>query len=135
MSDVPDRWGFLQAAWRFASVLTGGPQGAAKVFQESVQEILRHPDLANPERTMLLFYSILRRRALKYPAACEHKGLTANLHKLNEPGRSALTLIYLDAMPAERIQRLLHLTERQLADNLGDARTALRQQTEATPAP
>ncbi len=48
MSDVPDRWAFLQTAWRFACVLTGSPQGAAKVFKDAVQEILRQHGCREP---------------------------------------------------------------------------------------
>jgi DNA-directed RNA polymerase specialized sigma24 family protein len=62
------------------------------------------------------------------PARCELEGTAAKLHKLPEPGRSALALLYLDALPASDIQHVLNLDERLLADAVDKTRSALRAQ-------
>lgn len=47
-------------------------------------------------------------------------------HQLEEPGRSALALFYLDAFTTEEIAKLLRMTEVQLADTLADGRLRLQ---------
>lgn len=74
------------------------------------------------------FSSSVRRRSLKFPARCELEGTAAKLHKLPEPGRSALALLYLGALPASDIQCVLNLDERLLADAVDKTRSALREQ-------
>jgi hypothetical protein len=128
MSDIPDEWVFLEMAWRFALLLTGCHEGTSKVFKDSVDELLRHPHPGDLERTRQLFYTIVRRRGLKFPARCELEGTPAKLHKLPEPGRSALALLYLDALPASEIQCVLSLDERLLAHAIDKTRSALRGQ-------
>ena len=128
MSDIPEDWFFLETAWRFALVLTGCQEGTAKVFKESVDELLRHPHPGDLERSKQLFFTIVRRRSLKFPARCELEGTAAKLHKLPEPGRSGLALLYLDALPASDIQHVLNLDERLLADAVDKTRSALRAQ-------
>ena len=128
MSDIPEDWFFLETAWRFALVLTGCQEGTAKVFKDSVDELLRHPHPGDLERSKQLFFTIVRRRSLKFPARCELEGTAAKLHKLPEPGRSALALLYLDALPASDIQHVLNLDERLLADAMDKTRSALRAQ-------
>jgi hypothetical protein len=128
MSDIPDEWLFLETAWRFALVLTGCHEGTSKVFKDSVNELLRHPHPGDSERTKQLFFTIVRRRSLKFAARCELEGTAAKLHKLPEPGRSALALLYLDALPASEIQCVLNLDERLLADAMDKTRSALRGQ-------
>jgi hypothetical protein len=128
MSDIPEDWFFLETAWRFALVLTGCQEGTAKVFKDSVEELLRHPHPGDLERSKQLFFTIVRRRGLKFPARCELEGTAAKLHKLAEPGRSALALLYLDALPATDIQHVLNLDERLLADAVDKTRSALRAQ-------
>lgn len=122
MSDVPHEWNFLESAWRFAAVLTGCEEGAAKVFQDSLEELLRHPHAGEPDRAGLLIYPILRRRCLKFPARCELTGFAARLHRQPEPARSALTLLFLDALPAENVQHVLGMNETTLATTLEQVR-------------
>jgi DNA-directed RNA polymerase specialized sigma24 family protein len=50
------------------------------------------------------------------------------LHKLPEPGRSALSLLYLDALSASEVQSVVNLDERLLADAVDKTRVALREQ-------
>jgi hypothetical protein len=128
MSDIPDEWIFLETAWRFSLLLTGCREGTSKVFKDSVDELLRHPHPGDLERTRQLFFTIVRRRSLKFPARCELEGTAAKLHKLPEPGRSALALLYLDALPASDIHCVLNLDERLLADAMNKTRSALRGQ-------
>jgi hypothetical protein len=127
MSDVPAEWMFLETAWRFAYLLTGCNEGTSKVFQDSVEELLRHPHPGDLERTRQLFFTAVRRRSLRFPARCELDGTAAKVHELTEPGRSALALLYLDALGAADIQRVLNIDERMLADAVDKARSALRQ--------
>jgi hypothetical protein len=128
MSDIPDDWVFLETAWRFALLLTGCYEGTSKVFKDSVDELLRHPHPGDLERTKQLLFTIVRRRSLKFPARCELDGTAAKLHKLPEPGRSVLALLYLDALPAPDIQCVVNLDERLLADAVDKTRSALREQ-------
>jgi len=126
MSNEPDEWDFLQTAWQFAHLLTGNEKGAAAIFDDSVAEVLKHPDSGDYERAKWLLFRVIRLRCLKYPAACELTGPAEKLHKLPEPGRSALAILCLDALDAEDIRRVLHLHERELVMALDKARAALR---------
>lgn len=125
MNTVPEEWSFLKTAWRFAFLLTGCEEGAAKVFQESVEEILRHPHRGDEERMARLFFQIIRRRALKFPARCELTGLLAKLHASPEPGRSAVILLALNALSEEHLRHLLDVDKRTLADAVERTRAAL----------
>ena len=127
MSDLPEEWVFLETAWRFAYLLTGCREGTSKAFKDSIEELLRHPHPGDLERTRQLFFTVLRRRSLKFPARCELEGTAAKLHELAEPGRSALALLYLGALPAVDIQRVLSIDERLLAEAMDKARSALRE--------
>jgi hypothetical protein len=127
MSELPEDWVFVETAWRFALLLTGCHEGTSKVFKDSVEELLRHPHPGDLERTRRLFFTVVRRRSLGFPARCELNGTAAKLHELLEPGRSALALLYLGALPASDIQRVLNIHERELADVMDKARSALRE--------
>jgi hypothetical protein len=127
VSELPEDWVFVETAWRFALLLTGCHEGTSKVFKDSVEELLRHPHPGDLERTRQLFFTVVRRRSLRFPARCELNGTAAKLHELAEPGRSALALLYLGALPASDIQRVLNIDERGLADVVDKARSALRE--------
>jgi hypothetical protein len=127
MSDLPEEWVFLETAWRFAFLLTGCHEGASKAFKDSVEELLRHPHPGDLDRTRRLFFTAVRRRSLKFPARCELEGTAANLHALPEPGRSALVLLYLDALPTDDIECVLNVGERLLAEVMDKTRSALRE--------
>jgi DNA-directed RNA polymerase specialized sigma24 family protein len=131
MSDLPEDWVFLESAWRFALLLTGCHEGAAKIFKDSVDEVLHHPHPGDLERTRQLFFMIVRRRSLKYPARSELERTPARLHRVAEPGRSALALLYLGIFPAGDIQRVLNIDERLLAEAVATARSALREERPA----
>jgi hypothetical protein len=125
MSTQAEHSEWLEKAWRFAHVLTGCTDGANRAFGEALEEVRRHPHGDDEDRVANLFFTILRRRCLKFPARNELPGNVAVLHGLMEPGRSALTLLCLNALPAREIQRVLDVDARKLADVLEQARLAL----------
>ena len=61
---------------------------------------------------------------MKFPAYCELSGPAAELHRLLEPVRSAITLSSLNALPQEQIPSVLNIDRRQLAAAM--AKTAPR---------
>ena len=71
MNDLPKEFAFLETAWRFAFLLTGCREGTSKVFKDSVEELLRHPHPGDLERARQLFFAVVRRRSLDFPARCE----------------------------------------------------------------
>lgn len=111
MSEAAQKCPSLVTAWRVAYILTGCQEGATKVIQESIDELLQHPGVHDRHRLEMLFYSILRRRCLRFPARCELTGPLAELHALAEPDRSARVLLELNALDAEEIQHLLNVTK------------------------
>ena len=127
MNDLPKECVFLETAWRFAFLLTGCREGTSKVFKDSVDELLRHPHPGDLDRVKQLLFAVVRRRSLNFPARCELQGTAAKLHELSEPGRSALALLYLDALPAADILRVLNIDERLLPETIDKARSALRE--------
>lgn len=128
MSNSIQELSSLKTAWRLAFLLTGCREGASAVTRAAVEEILRHPDAGGAGRRERLLFGIVRRRSLRFPAKCELTGLAARFHALPEPGRSALTLLCLDALPAGHIQRLLDLDEASLAEAVEKTRELLREQ-------
>lgn len=128
MNDQAEHSDWLEKAWRFAHVLTGCTEGATRTFEETLEEVRRHPHGDDEDRVANLFFTILRRRCLKYPARNELPGNVAALHGVLEPGRSALTLLCLNALPAREIQRVLDIDARKLSDALEQARRALSSQ-------
>lgn len=122
MSDDSGEWQFLQTAWRFALVLTGCREGAGKVFKETAAEVASHPHPGDLTRTRHLFYTALRRRALRYPARNELTGAVGRFHTVSEPSRSALTLLYMDALSPGEIGKILDLDPRGLAESLDRGR-------------
>jgi DNA-directed RNA polymerase specialized sigma24 family protein len=129
MSTQAEHSEWLEKAWRFAHVLTGCTEGARRAFQETVEEVRRHPHGDEEDRVAGLFFTVLRRRCLKFPARNELSGNVGILHSLMEPGRSALTLLCLNALSARDIQRVLDVDPRRLAEVLEQARQALRSPT------
>jgi len=125
MSHLEAEYGFLTDGWRLAGLLTGCRHGAAKCFLEAVQDVARHPHTGDLERLRTLFFARLRLRCLKFPAVCELSGSSAKLHELPEPGRSALALEVLGALPLEEICRVLDLNKRAVSAEIARTQTAL----------
>jgi hypothetical protein len=120
----------LGRAWRFAHVLTGCAAGASKAFAETVTEVLRHPHADDPDRVEQLFFALLRRRSLRFPAVCELDGLVSAVHRLAEPARSAL-LLRAGGFPDVAIGRILDVTPVLLKGALDEARGALPEGVDA----
>ena len=131
MSDVPAEWTFLKTGWRLALILTGNHEGASRAFSDAVEEVRRHPNAGDLHRLEVLFFSTLRRRCLRVPAANQLQGLVSALHQLPEPGRSALALIWLDAISADDLHRVVGVEDALLADALEKSRQQIRQNQEA----
>jgi len=133
MSDVRAESGFLTGAWRFAYVLTGCHEGASKVFKDSLEELLRHPDADEPDRARPLLFNILRKRSLKFPSRCELTDSLAPLHRLLEPDRSARVLLSLDVLPPESLQHLLGVDHHFVANVSQQADAYLSQEVRSLP--
>jgi len=133
MSDVRAEGSFLTNAWRFAHVLTGCPEGASKVFKDSLEELLRHPNADETDRARPLLLSIVRKRSLKFPARCELPPALAPLYSLLEPDRSALVLLSLDALPPENLPQLLGVDPRFIADLAKQADAAVAKEIRSLP--
>lgn len=126
MSEIPAEPALLETAWQYALLCTGCRQGADSVLKAAVEDILKHPDAGDPGRRKRLLFGTVRRRSLRFPAKIEVNGAAARMHKLAEPGRSALALLYLDAMPAEEIRRVLELDEAGFSAAVEKSRNALK---------
>lgn len=131
MSDVPAEWTFLSTGWRLALILTGGREGASKAFRETIEEVRHHPNISDHHRLEVLFFSTLRRRCLRTPASNELSGLSSRLHRLEEPGRSVLALIWLNAFPINDLHRIIGSDDVTLAEAVSKARAQLSQPEEA----
>lgn len=125
MSELPEQWAFLSAGWRAAFVFTGCRVGATRIFQDTVEELLRHPGTGSSHRARVFFFAALRRRALRYPATCELEGGTAILHRMPEPARSAFTLTLLKTVNEDELEHVLELGPRQVAAEIDRARSLL----------
>ena len=126
MSEAPEQWAFLSTGWRVAYTWAGCREGASKIFNDTVAEVLHHPGDGDLRTTITLFYTVLRKRALRYPARCELTGLAANLHGQPEPGRSAWTLLLLEALPSEDVEQILGLDQRRLAEAVQKSQDLLK---------
>lgn len=142
---MADRDAWEQPLYRFAAILLRDPDLARKVTLETIEAAILKPP-GDAERLAVFLFLGVRRRALKtrgtttppaaprtelppeaaavVPAASPEK-ITAALHALAEPGRSALALLLLDALEADQIAKLLGLAEAELATALHTARLAL----------
>jgi hypothetical protein len=130
MSDVPAEWTFLSTGWRLALILTGSHEGASRAFKDAVEEVQRHPNASDLRHLEILFFSTLRRRSLRIPARNELTGLAAVLHESAEPGRSALALVWLNALMASDLHSVLGIEDAPLADALENTRAELRKHQE-----
>lgn len=147
MSDRTEHWAYFQDLYRFAAVLAADAKVALRVVTESLDAALKRPrSHGDLDRLMVLLFQDVRARVLKStPSRKARKALPGELpaeaatavsgsssevlrsaiRGLTEPGRSALTLIYLDVLEAEEIQKVLGVTEAELAEWLRGARLEL----------
>lgn len=136
--------------YRFAWILLMREDLAQKIVSDAVDEVWvsgRRPH-EDSERACARMFQVVRQRALKVPGSqpgdARKTPVRANgwpadallaitqgstqdvitaLHRVPEPGRSALALVLLDAVDHESIERILGLTVPQLADELDRARS------------
>ncbi len=132
MSQFPKEWPFLPEAWKFALVLTGRESAATALVSQALVAIAKRADLHEPTRTRRVFFSILCREGGRTGAVLD-PGTAAEqevffLHKLPEPSRRAITLLYLGAFSGEQLAGLLGQSEAELARCLEEARSFLRPQ-------
>ena len=120
----------MTEAWKFALVLTGREAAATALVAQALAAVSKRSDLHELGRTKRLFFSILCREGVKSPVldAPETPAEQAVFvfHKLPEPSRQALSLLYLGAFSGEHLAALLGQSEGELARSLEDARARLR---------
>jgi hypothetical protein len=129
MSNLPKEWRFLRAAWVYALVLTGREHAATGMVANALQDIANRHDVVSTKRRRRLFFAMLFREGEKKPrgaggGSANEDGL-AVFHRLEEPGRSAISLLYLHLFPAEEIADILGTSEKELAGILTRARAEL----------
>lgn len=126
MSHLPKEWRFLRSAWIYATVLTGEAESATALVTETLKTIAGRADVVSPRRRKRLFFSTLFRAATAPPTEPRHSSDTPaavkTFHSLPEPGRSALTLLYLRVFPPEELAGILGKTPIELADVLQSTR-------------
>lgn len=130
MSDTPTEWSFLATAWRYGLLLTGCQEGATVAFKDAVTELLRHPHAEERDRAARLFYSTLRRRAIRFPARNELPASLSAFHLMEERARSAVLLHALKALPDSDIQRLLEVDNKGFTKLLEQKNTESETETE-----
>lgn len=126
MSHLPKEWRFLRSAWIYAHVLTGKAESATALVAETLKTIAGRADVVSPRRRKRLFFSTLFRNATSQPAELlgpsDATPAVEAFHNLPEPGRSALTLLYLRAFSPEELAGILGKTPVELADVLQSTR-------------
>ncbi|MFZ4774060.1 MAG: hypothetical protein ACOYM3_01775 [Terrimicrobiaceae bacterium] len=130
MSLFPKEWPFLNEAWKFALVLTGREAAATALVAQALAAVSKRSDLHETGRTKRIFFSILCREGAKSPVMDNPETPAERtvffLHKLPEPSRQAISLLYLGAFSGEHLAAILHQSEAELARSLDDARSRLR---------
>ncbi len=126
MSHLPKDWRFLRSAWIYAHVLTGHPDSATTLVTETLNSIANRNDVVSARRRKRLFFSMMFRAALAQSTASDNSCIDADFvksfHALSEPGRSALTLLYLRVFPPEELADILGKPIIELADLLQSTR-------------
>jgi DNA-directed RNA polymerase specialized sigma24 family protein len=157
MSHEPPEMDFFANLYRFAWILLLREDMARKVVMDALGEMHLRPAHSHDEaeRIQARLYQVVRQRALRvtvdsftpvvpgsagWPdAAGPHlSGMDPNavataLHRAEEPGRSALALVLLDAVEVESMEKILGLSVAQLAVATDRARAAVAQVLKLTP--
>jgi DNA-directed RNA polymerase specialized sigma24 family protein len=141
----------LAEFYRFALLLTGRSTAAESVMAETLAEVEAHLDQIRTEANRQAWLAQrIRERCLKnnsdnpvplvprllriepqpgaVPEVLEIEAyiLAEHFHCLQEPGRSALALFYLDLFTPDEIAKLLKVNLEELGATLADARAALQ---------
>jgi hypothetical protein len=126
MTNLPKEWRFLRSGWIYAFVLTGQSSGATEMVSKALQGVAARNDLVSSSRRKRLFFATLFREGHKFPRhtepAEEKYSTLASLHKIQEPGRSALALLHLRLFDPDQIAVIIGKTEKELPAILTAAR-------------
>jgi len=126
MTHLPKEWRFLRSAWIYALVLTAQESAASEMVSKAVQDVAKRNDLVSSRRRRRLFFAMLFREGQKLsrqPLNEESKNLPlAGLHRIQEPGRSALALLHLRLFEPDHIAVIIGKTEKELPAILTAAR-------------
>ena len=136
MSHLPKDWRFLRPAWIYALILTGTAAKATELVATVFGEISARHDVVTSRRRRRLFFAKLLREAggLTRVAEPDFSG-PADLfcfHELQEPGRSALVLLYFRLFTPEQLADVIGRPEKELSAVLDSARAELAQKLPAT---
>jgi len=129
MSHLPKEWRFLRSAWLYALVLTGGDAAATELVSRALKGVADRNDLVGSRRRRRLLFAMLYREGQKITRR-DQAGNTTNsaltsLHRIHEPGRSALALLHLRLFDPDQIAVVIDKTEKQLPAILATAREEL----------
>jgi hypothetical protein len=126
MTNLPKEWRFLRAGWMYAFVLTGQEAAATEMVSKALQGVAARNDLVSSRRRRRLFFAILFREGQKISSPSEpaegNDSTFAGLHKIQEPGRSALALLHLRLFDPDQIAVIIGKTEKELPAILTAAR-------------
>jgi len=126
MTNLPKEWRFLRSGWIYACVLTGREVAATEMVSKALQGVAARNDLVSLRRRRRLFFAILFREGQKIPRQAEPAegkySTLVSLHKIQEPGRSALALLHLRLFDPDQIAVIIGKTEKELPTILTAAR-------------
>ena len=137
MSHLPKDWRFLRPAWIYALVLSGTSEKATELVGSVFREISARHDVVTSRRRRRLFFAKLVREGggltrVSGSGFSGPPGLFA-FHELQEPGRSALALLYFRLFSPEQLADVIGRPEKDLPAILATAREELGQKLPATP--
>ena len=126
MSQLTKEWRFLRSGWIYAFVLTGRQAAATELVSKALKGVAERNDLVSSRRKRRLFFAMLFREGQKIPRLSapedESHPVLSRLHGIQEPGRSALTLLHLRLFDPDQIAVIIDKTEKQLPEILTAAR-------------
>jgi len=126
MTNLPKEWRFLRQGWIYGYVLTGGEEEATAMVSKALQGVAARNDLVSTRQRRRLFFAMLFREGQKIPHRSDPSGMRnptlAGLHKIREPGRSALTLLHLRLFDPDQVAAIIGKTEKELPAILTGAR-------------
>jgi hypothetical protein len=120
----------LQALYRLLIIRTGQRTEAERALNEILNLSLKNPGSAASRAGFVRLF----RKALEFPVTqggspeTELSGWPLALHQLAEPGRSALTLFYLEIFSPRDLAEILGIDLGELARVIGAARLSLENQ-------
>jgi hypothetical protein len=121
----------LNGLYRFATLLFGHPESASEAILKAVRQCGGQLEQIRREKHSLAFLvrTLREVRAKESPpmeaATTPEEVMALAFSRVDEPGRSALALLYVDLFPFAEIASLLHLGADDLAEELVKARRAL----------